>query len=393
MHASRFMAICVANFVLISTTSADEPFFTGLGDLPGGYFSSGASGVSFDGKAVVGGSSSDDGHEAFCWTFADGMLGLGYLSDDYLSSSAAAVSDDGRVVVGRSASLPFHQAFRWTRADGMVGLGYLGGDDPMSEAASVSANGAVVVGTSTREGDTEEAFRWTVGEGMVGLGDLPGGGFRSAGHDVSADGGTIVGSGVHSDRGEYEAFRWTASEGMVGLGFLSEEQPRSVAYAVSGDGSVIVGSAIRAGKSEAVRWTDDNGIVSAGNLGFSDGAQAFDVSDDGTVALVGSTPYRYETFLWDTDGVRPVRDVLSKQWGLDLTGWQRVRATAISGDGRTIVGFGVNPVGDNEGWIAHIPEPSTFYFFLVCAVAAMRRDRHTLRDLGPSTQTTAVSEA
>jgi probable HAF family extracellular repeat protein len=48
----------------------------GLGDLPGGSFSSVAVGVSSDGSVVVGVGNSASGNEAFRWTQAEGMRRL-----------------------------------------------------------------------------------------------------------------------------------------------------------------------------------------------------------------------------------------------------------------------------------------------------------------------------
>ena len=48
----------------------------GLGDLPGGNLSSGATAVSADGNVIVGTGSSADGFEAFLWTPALGMVSL-----------------------------------------------------------------------------------------------------------------------------------------------------------------------------------------------------------------------------------------------------------------------------------------------------------------------------
>jgi hypothetical protein len=44
---------------------------------------------------------------------------------------------------------------------------------------------------------------------------------------------------------------------------------------------------------------------------------------------------------------------------LDLSGWILTSATGISADGLTIVGVGVNPAGQNEGWRAVLaPQPN-----------------------------------
>ena len=45
--------------------------------------------------------------------------------------------------------------------------------------------------------------------------------------------------------------------------------------------------------------------------------------------------------------------------GVDLTGWQLASALGISADGNAIAGYGINPSGQTEAFIAVIPEPGT----------------------------------
>ena len=64
--------------------------------------------------------------------------------------------------------------------------------------------------------------------------------------------------------------------------------------------------------------------------------------------------------------------------GLDLSGWTLEVANAVSADGLTIVGWGTNPDGFREAWIAVVPEPSTA-LLLACGLAglAVRGKRRT----------------
>lgn len=102
---------------------------------------------------------------------------------------------------------------------------------------------------------------------------------------------------------------------MVGLGDLPGRTFDSIAYATAGDGSVVVGA--------------------------SDSAAGV------------------RAFIWDElHGMRDLKDVLTTDFGLDLTGWTLIEARAITPDGRTIVGSGFNPLGQQEAWLAHIPEPA-----------------------------------
>jgi len=114
---------------------------------------------------------------------------------------------------------------------------------------------------------------------------------------------------------------------MVSLGGLSDEFPFSRADGVSADGSTIVGQGYNTTNSDAFVWDGQNGI-------------------------------------------RSLRDVLTAQ-GDDLTGWTLTSAQAVSADGRTIVGWGTNPAGQTEAWLARIsgpaivPEPGSLVLFAV----------------------------
>jgi probable HAF family extracellular repeat protein len=336
--------------------NAAQPFFMGLGYLPGGGFNSEANGVSANGSVVVGRSNSTRSGirgEAFRWTQASGMVGLGDLPGADFGSHANGVSDDGSVVVGwglstvgcsRGAgcrSLP--GAFRWTSAGGMTLLG----DNEYgsrSIAYGVSADGSVVVGTRSGTGIPERAFRWTPDSVMEYLS----GGNTALG--VSPDGAIAVGFG-HSGA----ALRWTMDGGMLTLG-------NGGAYGVSADGSVIVG--IGTG-SEAFRWTQASGMVGIGILPGSSASLAQDVSADGSLVVGHSgdnwfTPR--EAFLWDAShGMRSLRDVLVNNFGLgaSLAGWTLTSANDISADSQFIVGSGTNPNGNTEAWIARIGPQST----------------------------------
>jgi len=112
---------------------------------------------------------------------------------------------------------------------------------------------------------------------------------------------------------------------MVGLGFLPGELQNSVAYAVSGDGSVI------AGRSTG------------------------------------------RAFIWDTqNGMRDLMEVLVNDYALELGGSSSlVSAYDISDDGLTIVGSGFHN-GQGQGWIAHLPEPTTLVLVFVGGFAVLR---------------------
>jgi probable HAF family extracellular repeat protein len=349
--------------------------FQGLGDLPGGTFGSQANGVSADGSVVVGRGSSASGLEAFRWTRGGGMVGLGYLPRAGFSfiSEGFGASADGSVIVGYSQGFN-QEAFGWTSDDGMVGLGFL----PVGSSSigyAVSNNGAVIVGSS--EG---QAFRWTSDGGMVGLGRFPGGRNGSRAHGVSADGAVIVGGSDSASNSE--AIRWTTDGGMIGLGYLPGPGIHSWAFGVSADGSVIVGESFSASGVEAFRWTVDGGMVGLGDLagGYFD-SHANSASGDGSVVVgQGNSGLGPEAFHWsESGGMVSLKGLLTSQ-GVDLTGWTLTEATGISDNGQTIVGYGINPNGQYEAWIATtVPEPSSWALAMsaliggAVAVAGRRR--------------------
>ena len=85
---------------------------------------------------------------------------------------------------------------------------------------------------------------------------------------------------------------------------------------------------------------------------------AFGVSDDGNT-IVG---YYFDTstggnksFLWSpAQGMRDLKTVLTTDLALNLSGWTLTVAFDVSADGNRIVGHGVNPNGQAEGWIARL---------------------------------------
>ena len=147
---------------------------------------------------------------------------------------------------------------------------------------------------------------------MVGLGFLPG--FMSSeARGVNADGKVVVGFGASPSE---QAFRWTAASGMVGLGFLPGGNLSS-AIGVNANGKVVVGSARDAsGAFQAFRWTRATRMQSVLTL------------------------------------------LLAAKVVTMAVGWRLTSANAVSADGTVIVGDGVDPLGQSQGWIARLPKES-----------------------------------
>jgi probable HAF family extracellular repeat protein len=218
-------------------TQADGVVSLGVLPVPGAESSgSRAQSASADGTVIVGLSFSQIDFfsgvtEAFRWEVSGGcdpdapgnpcMGGLGDLPGGDFSSRAHGVSADGRVVVGEGLSEAGIEAFRWE--DGvMIGLGRLpcppglcGADPPdtiSSVARAVSADGAVVVGHSELLSGfgglfPVEALIWREDHGLESLQDVLvkefgldlGGWTLTSAMDISDDGRTIVGEGFNPD--------------------------------------------------------------------------------------------------------------------------------------------------------------------------------------------------
>ncbi|MCB9858909.1 MAG: PEP-CTERM sorting domain-containing protein [Phycisphaeraceae bacterium] len=365
----RHVVVCVVCGSAASGACA-QAWFTGIGDLPGGNYLSGAAAVSGNGHVTVGGSTGPVGFvEPVRWTHAGGLSSLPVSGMWGELSTAEGVNIDGSVVVGQSSG----EAFRWTDSGGMMGLGFLPGKTN-SWAWGVSHDGNTVVGYSGLSlGAGREAFRWTPSTGMVALGDLPGGENASEALGSNADGTVIVGAG-HSSLGS-EAFRWTPSTGMTGLGDLPGGEFGSAARAVSADGLVVVGAGNSAAGKEATIWKNGS-VIGLGDLpGGEYSSIAFATNFDGSV-VVGSANLSQDAFYWtESLGMVKLHDHLVSLGVTGLDGWTLTAANGISDDGLTIAGMGINPLGQNEGWVAHIPAPSSCVVLAIGGVIASRRRR------------------
>lgn len=339
--------------------------FQGLGDLPGGAFFSEALGISDDGQVVVGRSQGQgDELQPFRWSEADGLVLLG--TNSLAGGNARAASADGSVIAGAffDASTGTYNAAQWENDVPAIV------SETDSAAWNISNDGRFVVGwQSSSAADPQEAYLWdALSETASALGTLENGGYSRA-LAVSDDGQVAV--GYASNAGGESPFVWSVDEGMTSLGF------EGVGSAISSDGSVVVGwekvVTKTSGKGkvlefqwEAYRWTTVGqpekiylgDLPGSGAYGI-DGSHAYAVSSDGLVVAGSAYSSRgAEAFIWDdAAGMRSLQEVLSQDFGLDLSGWQLTRVDGVSADGATFVGQGINPAGDTEAFIATLGPP------------------------------------
>jgi probable HAF family extracellular repeat protein len=393
-------AAALVLWLLLPALAAGEapgPSFRGVGDAPGGDFLSKAYGVSANGRFVVGATEVDafggnDSLEAFRWE--DGELEtLGWFaqlrSNCVLSpspcsggwawttmSEAFAVSTDGSVV-GRicTGTAP---------ANNVCAAARFGGSSPVAiqpevhllddwtdwldgAASDITADGSAIYGRYVLV-----YLEWL---------DNYGGIFRRQDSSTTVlgsehwDNGIYGGVKVSPDGGAY-AFNYTDYWGgyliLNRFGEATDLGPGWVGD-VSKLGLVVVGQS----SSQAARWHGGS-VTLLGDLpGGAEQSEARAVSDAGhVIAGWGTTAAGQEAFLWTPEsGMRRLADVLS-EYGLDLSGWTLEQATGLSASGRTIVGWGTNPSGDTEGFVATlparvIPAPSLGPVGLVLLVATL----------------------
>jgi probable HAF family extracellular repeat protein len=321
-----------------------------------GFTASRALDVSEDGSIVVG---HREGQLAvlttgFRWTAPTGLVNLPFANPQTPFSSAWSISPDGHFIGGQN---PAH-AYRWIDTSLDMSLGLYGAPPNTSGGSAIrglSENGTVLVGDSQTPITGLHAIRWTGQDGLTSLGFLPGGVTNFAvADDVSRDGTIIVGRSS-SSTGE-QAFRWTSQTGMVGLGTLPGDST-SAAGSISGDGTTIVGISRTANTTRAFRWTAAAGMQDL--LFPRPQSGAVDISHDGSIIAGHSNNI---AVIWHKDyGVLPLQ-VLLADAGVSTLGWTDIGISALSADGTTVVGSGINPSGRREAFRAVlpaiVPEPS-----------------------------------
>jgi len=358
--------------------------------------------VSDDGSTVVGTYHVGPHKVPFRWTKADGMSIVGDLSEK--SASASAVSADGRIVAGtgdlgrtvqykrNEQSYPAPDPVRWSDGDSMIRLGLLERPGSGYGAVDMSADGSAIIGQGSRDRrggrSNNVAFVWTE---VGGMREFPEnrkgriGGTRERfrndalleAHGISADGTTIVGSYIVGTgfRLVWLGFVWTEGTGFESVGGLREKKwPLSSATDVSADGSVVVGTVFKQkggglfGSPKqtgcAYRWERSTGMRALDVLSGAPMDRGKPVSN--AVAISADGRFAVGTCLtqdgdpvvviWQESGAVRRLDQLLAAAGVPIEGFNLNRVSAISGDGRIVVGSGYS----SGGWVADLSGTTLF---------------------------------
>ena len=260
---------------------------------------------------------------------------------DNFYSQAYGVSDDG-IVVGLAQNPDNNAiAFRWTQAGGMTRMP-VDRADTYSRANGISGNGDVVYGWNDREDGYRTGVIWVEGSpvyptnpGMYGdaFGSPPGEALGS-----NYDGSVVVGQGYYDDNLYSEAWRWTLA---------GDAQP--------------LGVIVRAGNGPALggaipRYAAPSGMQANARLPHPDGffypteSYALAVSEDGNTIVgnsgIGNGGGIVDAFIWTpATGMVFLADYAARRGVVIPEGFLLYSANAISSDGLTIGGNGIDPTG------------------------------------------------
>jgi probable HAF family extracellular repeat protein len=182
-----------------------------------------------------------------------------------------------------------------------------------------------------------EIFLWKQGKGFVDLGP---GDWLTSSIGISGDGSTVT-STISNPDGSSETGVWKQSTGWVHLGHPATgcqmDQNWDSGYSLNFDGSLVVGLTWYCPGAEGFRWNASEGFVTLSHPGSGASSRASAVSADGS-SVVGF----YES---PTQGFRrPVRWIAGKA---DLFAGKQTpgEATAVSSDGSQIVGQAADASG------------------------------------------------
>ena len=345
---------------------------------PIGRNASRATGISGDGRIIVGSYASGGG--AWRWSEPEGYQELGGNAPQV---TQASISRDGKTIVysDRDAqgfiSAAIWQGGRSWRTLGGVPEGVPGGYEgkELSTSYGVSGDGSVIVGLAWVKNQRSAAFRWDNSTGMVSLGSLRGESCRAS--MISADGHMIGGWDRSRDgAGDRAAVMWW--NGLERL--LHPFSWMSEVIASNEAGTVLVGRGHPANFSHGFRWlagdgkADDLGAIipSYYNLirANHDVSTGLGVTDDGSIVVGTSGSPPVEGMVWTAaTKIVPLAKYLTDRGIQGFEKWILLEAAVINPDGQVIAGSGINPDGIQQAFVVRFGVPAARLRFFTLTAA------------------------
>jgi uncharacterized membrane protein len=284
------------------------------------------------------------------------------------TGTASVISADGKIKVGDGGGSK--NGGYWDAGNQFHPLP-LGASDAVALALAITPDGSVIAGSVLSATGVPDEFEYEValwtpgGTGVTRRGKLPG--FQNTiVTGIARDGSTVCGYANKFDGGNSStrAFTQYGDNLPRSLGTLAGNAD-TAAYGISELGDWIVGASGFAGAEQAFAWTIFGGISALeGSQGRSAGyaVRLTANSPSGTLGRIVGFNGDFTTgdtaFMWNGKGQveGTILGLLINTYKKAIGPWHLSAAYAISDDGLTVAGFGTNPQGKQEGWVALLPE-------------------------------------
>jgi hypothetical protein len=275
------------------------------------------------------------------------------------------ISDDGSVMIAGDTYLKLgNPIYKIVNGATQVIPGFA--QNTQTIVYSLSEDGSKIVG------GTRSEVPWVYQNDSYTSLPLPAGYTYGRARAISSDGSVIAG-GI-SGASVNNPVLWTNS----GIEILPN--PLSMAYSgvseISGDGSTVVGGSYNDFAAQQPTLWRNGAVETLPMLPGVTSSVATAVSFDGSLIfgnLLDASDDNIGAFVWDEiNSTRLLKDFLEDDYGLNLTGWNLLSVSATDASGNIITGYGINPQGQSELWIATIPEPMTITLFALGALMLRR---------------------
>lgn len=318
------------------TCRTECPGIIGLGDLPGGYFTSYGLAIDATGSSIVGcGTAASGLSRPYRWTKASGMVELPMLSATSSCLTNMAMTPDARTIVGmESSAMSEIKVIGWS--PGVLTIADSGYPGIQNSAVDVSQDGNKYLFTTM----APDYVSWlTVAGGSTKQV------FKAAGMGMSSDSNVILGR-VYSESG---------SCGVTNIGPMPADAEGQCFNAgiVTKNGKMFYGGS----KNKLLRWRV--GQPSLDVFALPSDVVAVGVytatADGSTVFGIAITAGSQYSFIWtEASGASPLADWLISK-GVKLTGWSSLTPASISADGKVVTGQGGNALQYGEAFRLVLP--------------------------------------